>query len=236
MKRLDAGFTLLELLIALALVGLLTVLLFSGLRMGSNAWDKTEDSTDRSSSMRLVWQFLQNHLQEARIVSVPASEKGFNEIKNAVIFSGLENGLEFVALMTPSLGAGGVYVLRVDAVEHQQKQQLRLSRWLYHPEILAGAKGLPDWEPLTAADVGNQREEDPELTAYYSESILLDDLQQFEVRYFGPESDENGATIKLSEPQWTTEWLQKQQLPWLIGIRIQDRNDQWPEMIFSLPH
>jgi len=63
------GFTLLELLIALALIGLMVVLLFGALRFAGKAWASTEDRTERDASIRLVYQYLAGRLEQARPVS-----------------------------------------------------------------------------------------------------------------------------------------------------------------------
>ena len=41
-----AGFTLVELVVALSMVTVMTVLLFSGLRLGARVWDTVEQRTD----------------------------------------------------------------------------------------------------------------------------------------------------------------------------------------------
>jgi general secretion pathway protein J len=48
----DAGFTLLELLIAMTLLALLSLVLFSGFRFGTRAWDRAESSTAGAGELR----------------------------------------------------------------------------------------------------------------------------------------------------------------------------------------
>ena len=46
------GFTLIELIIALALIALITLLLFSGLRLGARAWDGVDALSERHAELR----------------------------------------------------------------------------------------------------------------------------------------------------------------------------------------
>jgi general secretion pathway protein J len=48
----EAGFTLLELMIALALLGMLTVLLFGGLHFGTRVWEKATTATTYGNRIR----------------------------------------------------------------------------------------------------------------------------------------------------------------------------------------
>lgn len=226
------GFTLLELIIALALVGVLTLLLFAGMRTASNAWDRTDDSAERSGTLRLVWQFLDNHLSQARPVEIDLP----GEVEKRLVFSGFPASLEFVSHMTPSLGAGGVYILRMEIIEDRDSHKLQLARWLFHPEVIANGTPLPVWQPLSASDAGEVRADDPALNAYYTESVLLDTLEVLEIRYFGPVEDVEDPVGKNVEFSWQAQWEDREKLPWLVAISIHDGKDLWPEMVFGLPH
>src|SRR5262245_22660750 len=50
----EAGFTLMELMVALALVGLLTVLVFGGLRISLRAWTRTHDDVAQATDLWAV--------------------------------------------------------------------------------------------------------------------------------------------------------------------------------------
>ena len=51
------GFTLLELLISLTLLGLILVLLFGGLRLSVRSWDSVQRQVDNLNSVRSVESF-----------------------------------------------------------------------------------------------------------------------------------------------------------------------------------
>ena len=49
------GFTLLELLAAIMLLGLLMAVLFGGLRLGARVWETADARLDPSSSLHTAW-------------------------------------------------------------------------------------------------------------------------------------------------------------------------------------
>jgi general secretion pathway protein J len=61
----DAGFTLLELLVAMTLMGLLSVVLFGALRYGVLSWERSETLTTESNQVRQVQQLLTREVGQA---------------------------------------------------------------------------------------------------------------------------------------------------------------------------
>lgn len=224
-NRKKSGFTLIELLIALALIGLMVVLLFGALRFSGKAWAVTEAKTEHDAGMRLVWQYLSDRLEQARTLSAIAKAADGAHF----FFSGASSAVEFVSPMPAHLGSGGLYIIRLNEAGANGKKTLRLTRWLYHPEVLEGEAGIPKWNPLVNASLISAAQEKPELRAWYSESDLIDDLKDVEFSYFGPKG-KNDAT-----GDWTQDWEDQKFLPWLLKIEITDSKGAWPEMVFELP-
>ena len=138
----SAGFTLIELLIALAMVGLITLLLFSALRMGSRAWDSVDLVAERIGALRLTRDFLQQALSQARNVDL------FFDGTPVWIFSGDGERIEFAAPLAERVGVPGLYILRLALEDNGDRKDLILTRWLIHPEVLEGMDNVPAWEPL----------------------------------------------------------------------------------------
>ena len=69
--RRSAGFTLIELMIALTLIALMVGLLFGGIRFADRTWERVDEVAARTSERRQVWRFLESRLQQARLVSLP---------------------------------------------------------------------------------------------------------------------------------------------------------------------
>lgn len=143
------GFTLLELVIALALISLILLLLFSAFRFSSKVWESVENRVERDSEMRLIYHYLADRVEQARSVKVHLERAG----REVFFFSGHARGVEFVSPMPAHLGSGGLYIIRLQTRESGEDNQLLLSRWLFHPEVLEGARGLPPWEPLQGGDI-----------------------------------------------------------------------------------
>lgn len=74
----DAGYTLLELMIALTLLGFLTVLLFSGLKLGTRVWERSEDMTANSNRIRNIEHLLTDQIRQIYPKALPNSEIDFD--------------------------------------------------------------------------------------------------------------------------------------------------------------
>jgi general secretion pathway protein J len=226
MKAIQRGFTLLELLISLALIGLMVVLLFGALRFGGKAWDLSESRLERDTAISLLWQYLADRFSEARGISAHVQSEG----RSYFLFQGEPEAVEFLTPMPAHLGSGGLYIIRLQKARVDGKNKLLLRRWIYHPEVFTGKAALPEWRPLNASGPYRRGEEKPELRAWYSESVLVDDLEEVRFAYFG-----------LQEPtdetaQWSDTWEEeKRRLPRLVRLRVADAKGKWPEMLFQLP-
>jgi len=117
------GFTLLEMIVALAISGLLVTLAYGSLRIGIRSWEASQTRVEQSDAMRIGWQFLQRSLIEAKAVTDPLQNT------SNLLFSGTSTTLSFVADMPSHLGLGGLYVIQI-APQGNQDLQLKLSRTL----------------------------------------------------------------------------------------------------------
>lgn len=219
----QAGFTLVELLIALSLLSMIVVLLFGGIQLGSRSWDGSEARAERNTEMRMVWRLLHDHLAQAKPLFHADGDQG-----RALLFYGARDALEFVAPMPGYLGVGGDYVIRIQRARSRDGTALWFTRWLYHEEILEGEGAIPEWESL-AGRASLMREGEPEDRAYYTRSLLVEGLEDIEIDYFG-------ATAPGEEPDWSGDWEEESVLPSLVRMRLRDARGAWPEMIFALPN
>jgi general secretion pathway protein J len=152
----DAGFTLIEVLITLALLGLLSVALFGGLRFGARATDRATAVIDHASQIALAYGFLQAHLDNAQ--PFPATADPQNR---AIIFDGTPDQMDVITTAPSSLATGGFF--RLHLVAANDGGQLRLiGHWESPPRRAGGAleTALPD-------------------------AVLLDHLSMLRFGYFG---------------------------------------------------
>lgn len=219
------GFTLVELLIALAMVGLITLLLFSALRIGSRAWDAVDLVAERIGALRLARDFLQMALTQARATTL------IYDGAPVSVFAGDAERLELVTPLAERVGVPGLYILRLTLEDVGDGRDLILTRWLIHPEVLEGTDEIPPWEPLKE-DGGSPSSSVPldqdAAAGAYGRTRLLEAVDAFEIRYFGTLEGE-------AEPDWWEEWLDQSALPSLVRIRLTTVNQSWPDLIVALP-
>jgi prepilin-type N-terminal cleavage/methylation domain-containing protein len=117
------GFTLLELSLALALSGLVLVLLYSGLHLAQRSWDKGLQLAEQAQDRRVALEFFRKAVQQAR----PMMRRDANKL--VMEFSGEPQRLLLVAPLLQNLGLGGLYWLEL--VQKDQDWLARLA--LYVP-------------------------------------------------------------------------------------------------------
>ncbi|MBK1641828.1 general secretion pathway protein GspJ [Chromatium okenii] len=219
------GFTLVELLIALALISLITLLLFSGLRLGSRAWEAVDAAAERTTAVRLAHGFLTRTLSQLRVTTVTL------ETTAVTVFAGDHDRLEFAAPLSEHVGSGGLYVLRLTLETHAGTPMLLVTRWLLHPEILHGTDDVPAWEPLSADAAPDLAQLPIEMDAAdgaFGRTPLLATVDTFQLSYYGIADGE-------TEPAWRDDWLEQPHLPLLLRIRLTSPTQAWPELVIALP-
>ncbi|NEX18738.1 prepilin-type N-terminal cleavage/methylation domain-containing protein [Thiorhodococcus mannitoliphagus] len=219
------GFTLIELVIALAIIGLISLLLFSGLRLGSRSWEVVERVSGQISDLRLVDGFLKQTLSQARPAT--ATYEGTPRL----VFGGDAERLELVAPLSAHVGVSGLYILRLEVEERAKGRALVLTRWYLHDEVLEGGDDYPAWEPLEEAGMGDVGDYSTDMDAAggaFGRTLLLDGVTDFRFAYYGQiEGD--------TELDWHDEWLDQRQMPVLLSLSFRTESQAWPDLIIALP-
>lgn len=217
------GFTLVEMLIALSLVGLIVLLLFSGLRLGSRSWEGVEAAAERTAELRVVRNFLERALLQARSTRVTF------DAEQRLVFAGDAEGLELVAPLAEQIGVPGLYLLRLSLEEGGEHPRLVLTRWLLHPEVLEGTAEIPQWRPLAEGGGGAPLgADDRDLAAgVFGSTLLLEEVGELAISYFGRK---DGA----DEPEWTDEWIDQPTLPAAVRMRLTTPRQSWPDLLVRL--
>lgn len=156
------GFTLLELLIAITLLGFTLVLLFGGLRLGVRSWDAVQQRVDNLNSVRSVENFLRREMESM----LPYRWKGAPGQRMA--FLGRRDKMFFVAQLPGRIGIGGLYLV---SLELEQNSKGRRLLWRYVPVV----NQMSDFSPLSQA---------PELVLAGTELSSVEDIW---FTYFGPD-------------------------------------------------
>jgi general secretion pathway protein J len=127
--RRSCGFTLVELLIALTLVGLLTVALFGGLRFGTRAWEAGNRQAEILAETEAVQGLLRRLLSQ---VILPRPAEGGALAAEAM--EGTADGLRFVSVLPSHIGVGGLYIFNLSLADDEDTARLDLAWRLYRPD------------------------------------------------------------------------------------------------------
>ncbi|MBK1654351.1 prepilin-type N-terminal cleavage/methylation domain-containing protein [Allochromatium vinosum] len=224
-RRAGRGFTLIELVIALAIIGLISLLLFSGLRLGGRSWEAVETVGERLSGPRLANGFLRRTLGQTRPISA------VYDGQSVQVFAGESERIEWAAPLSEHVGLSGLYILRLELEGTDEARTLMLTRWLLHPEILEGGGEVVPWEPMIkqeAASLSDLRTDLDAADGAFGRAWLLAKVSRFELAYYGVLDGE-------SEADWHDEWLEQTRLPKQVRIRLETTEQSWPDLVVALP-
>ncbi|WP_432471306.1 prepilin-type N-terminal cleavage/methylation domain-containing protein [Amphritea sp. HPY] len=205
----QSGFTLLELLIALMLTGLLTVLVYGGLQIGMSSWEKVTERNEEVSDAFLAQRFLRRLLATARPELVIDS----SDATSSVGFLGLENELLFVASL-PRFDEEGplLWIYLTIRQDFEDIARLEMITAPYDSEEPV------DWDLLLAEFRGGQAA---------ARFVLAEGaVEQIEFGYLDIEED--------SFIGWQPEWRFLPMMPAAIQIRFlseQQRIRGWPDLV-----
>lgn len=141
-QRSHAGFTLVELLVVLALSSVIMLALVAALRSVSRTEERTDVWLNRLDQRRVLFDVLPELL--SRVSARRAETLGQNG-RPVVLFDGRPDAVAWVGVMPAREGAGGRYFFRL-ALEPGQQHALDSAQALvlrYQPFRFAGA--MPDW-------------------------------------------------------------------------------------------
>jgi general secretion pathway protein J len=135
------GFTLLELLISITLLGMILVLLFGGLRLGVRSWDAVQHQVDNLNTVRAVENFLRHEVELTR----PYRWKG--AVLQRMAFFGDRSQVNFVTQLPDRIGAGGLYSVRLEIERRGDSKRmiwrhLPLSHQMQDFSTLSGAQEM----------------------------------------------------------------------------------------------
>jgi general secretion pathway protein J len=161
-SRFSKGFTLIEVLIAMTLLGVMVVLLFSSLRIAAESWNAGENKMVQVNQKAVVYQFFKRHLTTIR--PLPALNIDQNNPEAVQVFQGYLQSLRFAAALPASSARKGLQVFTI-ALNPENASVLIVSLVPYR---------------LTEADQ-NQPPDRPE--------VLLEDVAKLQFAYFGKTED-----------------------------------------------
>ena len=216
MRRTQAhGFTLIEVLIAMTLLSIMVVLLFTSLSICAKSWEQGENKIAEVNEVAVVYNFFQRHLSSAiplwndfiaRDGVYAASQSGTGAATEqgdrTFSFQGKKQFLQFVSTFPASAARSGMQLFSIQLQQQDDEQVIKVT--------------LTPFFPTTEGETWRQEE-----------VILLKHVGDFSLAYFGPDD--------VGESRWQDEWLEKELQPQLVKISINTTNGVfWPEMVIEL--
>jgi len=153
----NAGFTLLELLVALTLLGLIFAVLAGSVRFGTTVWERGTEKTAETENLQLVHRLLRKQIGQMRPAILPDKRR----IRKLAI-AGQPNMLTFVAPPPAKLAKRGVYEFRVSIDMESRNHRL----------VIAWRQVKPDLSDFSDADQFETR-------------VLVDNIADGRISYFG---------------------------------------------------
>lgn len=161
-KKPAAGFTLIEVLIAMTLLSLMVVLLFSSLSIGAKSWQQGETKISDVNEIAVVQQFFNHHLANA----TPQWNDFDPEKERVFSFQGTKDSLQFVSTFPASAERSGLQLFDLKLQKKNKQQFIEVTLTPFFPPT-----------------------EDEE---FFEDSVeLVTNVARFELSYFGL-NDETG--------------------------------------------
>ena len=158
--RRERGFTLLEVVVAIALFALLMTLVYNVLGTSVRAFEAGQTRTDSSESRRVINEFLRGSLSGAFPLAVARNRDW------VLLFEGGEGRLRYVTDLAGHVGIGGMHEIILE-LERQDEHDALMMRW----------------RPLVFDKAG-------EVSGEFDSRVLLDRVNDFQLRFFGSEEED----------------------------------------------
>lgn len=155
-KSRHKGFTLIEVLIAMALLGIMVVLLFSSLKICADSWEKGESKITDVNEVAVVYNFFQRHLSATLPLWSDLSEE-----EKTFSFQGKLQSLQFISTFPASAGRSGLQLFSLYLQKEDNEQVVKVNLTPFFP----------------VAEGEERRQE---------EVTLIRRVSDFTLAYFGP--------------------------------------------------
>lgn len=205
----QAGFSLLEMLLAFSLVALLFLALFTSFNTVARSWESAEKRMKKTEDRQLISTFLQTQLQQILVLKL----KPTSENPSLYSFGGAKDRLRFTAPLQPLYNKGGIYFIELFIYptqnNHQDKQQYNTLAMRYAPY-------RPDstWE------------------AAFETAATIDIYQNFHSVSFAYLQLETAE----SATQWLEQWQDPHHYPRLLKLHLEaPKSEPWADIIIELP-
>ena len=163
----ERGFTLLEALVAMILLGLMMAVMTGSIRFAGQSRDAATTRIDGLDNMRIAQDFMRQTLTQAH------PKRWTKVVGRPFLFRGEREELFMAAPLTARVGVGGLFLLKFSLVEEgrDKGKKLVMARMFPTPDM----QEMPDF---STADT----------------TVLAEDLSDVEFGYLGREDDNTDPT------------------------------------------
>jgi general secretion pathway protein J len=172
-RRGQRGFTLLELTIALLLLGLMAAVMVGSVSLSARSWEGGEAKASDVAEMRQTQEFLRGQL------SAQYPQRVRKAVELPLMFAGERDEIRYAAALPPRVIDGGVYFFRLVLVRAGTANELVLERVIPEPD----AAVLPSFDK-------------PE------RSVLAKGIAELRIGYFGRDPNSLAASEPTWRDRW----------------------------------
>jgi prepilin-type N-terminal cleavage/methylation domain-containing protein len=206
----ERGFTLVELVIAFAIMALMLVVLYGSFYLSERAVAKAAARADESQSQRTREEILAGYIRSAFPYRISARDA-------SVYFNGTDRDVEFVSSLSTGLGGRGM-------------SRVKISSDLSNS---GAALWLDEEMPVRVGDKGSGG------GGYHNNVLLAEGLRELHFEYLDPGTDQQQNQQLMSRQQLTENWVDqwdgkdKRALP--RAVRLVFRGDRGEEVRWTFP-
>lgn len=187
----NTGFSLIELLIAITILGFILTLLFAAFRLAQRSWDSAEQHIENTSQAQIGRQFLSNLITQAS----PLVWK--NSPEKYLAFSGTTSSIRLVTELPAHFDGGGLQQIALTVETNGESSSLIFSN-----------------APLKREAI------DFDVQSNDNSHIIIDKARKIVFSYYGPEKTGPVSNTEAPSI-WTNDWEKTGQLPKLIRIQFE---------------
>ena len=201
------GFTLLEVLVAVTVMGLILTAAFGALRMGSRSWEAGIARAAQTEERRAVASFLQRQFGQALPLTWP--RQSTTNRGNPLAFEGSSGQVRFIAPPPQHQGGAGLFEFALTAERSEPGGAAQL--------VLSYAPFDPGATRFRGPGAGQR-------------VVLVEGLKSASFAYYG-------APDPKEQPAWQAQWdRDAKALPQILRVQMEtgDEGHQWPELMLAL--
>lgn len=209
--RARQGFTLIEVLVVLALLTLVMLALGSALHSVAQTQQRVDQRLARAEELRVAAAFIEATLGRVsgrRLAASATPAAGSSKF----YFAGAPDALAWVGVMPARHGAGGRYFFRLAAETPADGSGpalvLRFAPW-------QEAAAFPDWQTADSR-------------------VLVRDLESLAIHYQGQRGQSGQPAAAGAQDEWLAQWSEPERLPERALLELRSAGAQWPPLVVAL--